>query len=142
METFLLPAYAQSVFEEIVVTVAPKTHMIVGVDDDFRVRESLESLIGSAGFTSFVFGSAEELLRSGLLAKASCLISDVRMPGMDGIELQLRVRSERPELPLIFVSGHFNDEIRSKALAGGAFALIDKPFDPGDLLETVHHAME
>jgi FixJ family two-component response regulator len=114
--------------------------MIVGVDDDLHIRESLESLVESAGFASFVFPSAEEFLRSGKLSQASCLITDIRMPGMDGIDLQLRVRSDRPELPLIFISGHFDDDIRRKALAGGAFALIDKPFDAGDLLAAIHQA--
>lgn len=119
---------------------ASAVHIVVGVDDDARIRESIESLVESDGFTSFVFPSAEEFLRSGRLKDASCLITDVRMPGMGGIELQHHVRLDRPELPLIFVSGHFDDEIRRKILAGGAFALIDKPFDPAELLETVHRA--
>jgi FixJ family two-component response regulator len=75
-----------------------------------------------------------------MLEKATCLITDIRMPGMGGIELQLRVRLDRPELPLIFISGHYDDDIRRRALAGGAFALIDKPFDPGDLLASIHRA--
>ena|SRR6185437_2353522 len=118
-----------------------RVHMIVGVDDDIHIRESLESLIESAGFASLVFSSAEEFLRSGKLSRASCLITDIRMPGMDGIELQLRVRSARPELPLIFISGHFDEDIRRKALACGAVALLDKPFDPDDLLAAIHQAM-
>lgn len=141
METFIFPAYDHSVFKEIAAMADPTTQLIVGVDDDVRIREALGSLIESDGFASFVFPSAEEFLRSGKLAEASCLITDIRMPGMDGIELQLRVRLDRPELPLIFVSGHFDDEIRRRALAGGAFALIDKPFDPGDLLAAVNRAM-
>lgn len=119
----------------------PAAHIIVGVDDDVRIRESLESLIESAGLTAFVFPSAEEFLRSGKLAEASCLITDIRMPELDGLELQIRVRLARPDLPLIFVSGHFNDETRRRALAGGAFALIDKPFDGGNLLATVDRAI-
>jgi len=115
--------------------------VIVGIDDDFRIRGSLQSLIESAGFAYFVFPSAEEFLESGKLAEASCVITDIRMSGMNGIELQLRVRRDRPELPLIFVSGHFNDETRRKALAGGAFALIEKPIDGNDLLATVHRAI-
>jgi FixJ family two-component response regulator len=138
MESFIFATYDQSVFEKIVAMADPKMPMIVAVDDDLHIRESLESLVESAGFASFVFPSAEDFLRSGKLSQASCLITDIRMPGMDGIELQLRVRSRRPELPLIFISGHFDDDIRRKALAGGAFALIDKPFDPGDLLTAIH----
>lgn len=119
----------------------PTEQIIVGVDDDLRVRESLESLIESAGFTTFLFSSAEELLGSGKLLEASCLITDIRMPGMDGLELQLRVRRDRPDLPLIFISGHFNLTIRQKALAGGAFAVVDKPFDGTDLLATIDRAI-
>jgi FixJ family two-component response regulator len=124
------------------VVMAKRTaRLIVGVDDDLRIRESLQSLIESAEFAYCVFPSAEEFLESGKLAEASCVITDIRMSGMNGIELQLRVRRDRPDLPLIFVSGHFNDETRRKALAGGAFALIEKPFDGNDLLATVHRAI-
>jgi FixJ family two-component response regulator len=138
--SFILAAYDRAVFEELVAMADSSARMIVGVDDDLHVRESLDGLVESAGFASFVFPSGEEFLRSGKLSHASCLIADIRMPGMDGIELQLRVRLERPELPVIFISGHFDDEIRRKALAGGAFALIDKPFAPDDLLAAIHEA--
>jgi FixJ family two-component response regulator len=119
----------------------PTVRIIVGVDDDIRIRESSESLFESAGFPSLLFPSAEEFLRSGKLADTGCLITDIRMPGMDGIELQTRVRQVRPELPLIFISGHFDDENRRRAVAGGAFALIEKPFDPEALLGMIHRAM-
>src|ERR1700681_3568675 len=100
---------------------------IVGVDDDFRVRESIESLVESAGFAPLVFSSAEAFLESGKLAEAICLITDVRMPGMDGIELQRRARLERPKLPIIFITGHYDDESRRRALGGGAIKLMHKP---------------
>src|SRR5216683_4531493 len=104
-------------------------HIVVGVDDDFRVRESIESLVESAGFAPLVFSSAEAFLQSGKLNEAICLITDVRMPGMDGIELQRRVRLERPKLPIIFISAHFDVEIRQRALDGGAVDFMYKPFD-------------
>jgi FixJ family two-component response regulator len=119
----------------------PVTHTIVGVDDDVRIRESIESLIESAGFASLVFPSAEEFLGSGKLAEVSCLITDVRMPGIDGIELQRRVKLHRPELPVIFISGHYDAEIRCRALDGGAFDFIYKPFDAFDLLAAVNRAI-
>jgi FixJ family two-component response regulator len=125
----------------IVAMVDPTMHIVVGVDDDIRIRESIESLLESAGFTSLVFPSAEEFLRSGKLFEASCLITDVRMAGMDGLELQRRVRFDRPEFPVIFISGHHDDDVRRKALEGGAFAFMFKPFDPGDLLTAVNQAM-
>ena len=115
--------------------------IVVGVDDDIRIREAIQSLVESAGFTPLVFGSAQEFLQSGKLAEVSCLITDVRMAGMDGLELQRRVRFDRPQLPVIFISGHHDDEIQRQALEGGAFAFMYKPFDPGDLLGAVNRAV-
>ena len=112
-------------------------HVVVGVDDDFRVRESIESLVESAGYAPRVFASAEEFLQSGTLAGATCLITDVRMRGMDGIELQRRVRLERPKLPVIFITAHYDEETRKRALDEGAVEFLHKPFDAVDLLEAI-----
>jgi FixJ family two-component response regulator len=117
-------------------------HIVVGVDDDFRVRESIESLVESAGFAPLVFSSAEEFLQSGKLTEATCLITDVRMPGMDGIELQRRVRLERPELPIIFITAHYGDEVRRRALGGGAIEFLYKPFDGEELLRAIDRALD
>src|SRR3981081_3633381 len=106
-------------------------HLVVGVDDDFRVRESIKSLVESAGYAASVFSSAEEFLQSGTLAGAICLVTDVRMPGMDGIELQRCIRLERPKLPVIFISAHHDDEARQRALDEGAVRFLYKPFDGG-----------
>ena len=112
--------------------------VIAIVDDDPRVRESLESLIESAGFTARVFSLAEDFLRRGLLAGTSCLITDVRMPGMGGgLDLQRCVRLERPELPVIFITGHHEDEVERCAYAQGAAFFIHKPFDAGELLRAI-----
>ena len=114
--------------------------IVVGVDDDFRVRESIERLVESAGFASAVFASAEAFLQSGRLAEAICLITDVRMPGMDGVELQRRVRLEQPDLPIIFITAHHGEEIRQRALDGGAVDFMSKPFDVPDLLRAILRA--
>jgi FixJ family two-component response regulator len=116
--------------------------IVVAVEDDFRVRESLESLVASAGYEPVVFSSAEEFLQSGTLAAATCVITDVRMPGMDGIELQRRIRQARPRLPVIFISGHNNIETRQTALDEGAVDFLYKPFDAADLLAAIHTALE
>jgi FixJ family two-component response regulator len=117
-------------------------HLVVGVDDDFRLRESLKSLVESAGYAASVYSSAEEFLQSGTLAGASCLVTDVRMPGMDGVELQRRIRLERPELPVIFISAHQDDEARKRALDDGATKFLYKPFDGAELLRTIEAALK
>jgi FixJ family two-component response regulator len=115
--------------------------VVAAVDDDFRVRESLKSLLESAGYAPLVFSSAEEFLQSGTLAAATCVIADVRMPGMDGIELQRRIRLERPRLPVILISAHYNPEVRQTAIDEGAVDVLFKPFDAADLLKTMQSAL-
>jgi FixJ family two-component response regulator len=114
---------------------------VVAVDDDFRVRESIESLVESSGYAPLMFSSAEEFLESGMLGRARCLITDVRMPGISGIELQRRVRSERPTLPVIFISAHNDEETRKRAFNEGAASFLCKPFDAGELLEAIRVAL-
>ena len=114
---------------------------VVAVDDDFRVRESIESVVESAGYAAQLFSTAEEFLHSGKLAVAACVITDVRMPGMDGLELQRRIRLERPTLPVIFISARDDSQIRKTALNEGALDFLLKPFDAADLLERVRAAL-
>jgi FixJ family two-component response regulator len=116
-------------------------HIVVAVDDDFRVRESLQSLIESAGYKPMIFTSAEEFLQSGTITAAACLITDVRMPGIDGIELQRRIRLERPDLPVIFISAHNGADVKQKALDGGAVDFLFKPFNAAELLEVIQAAL-
>ena len=117
-------------------------YVVVGVDDDFRVRESFVRLAESAGYAPLVFQSAEVFLESGALREAACLISDVRMPGMDGLELQRRVRAGYPGLPVILISAHFDDRIRRRALDEGAVDFLYKPFDGEELLCSINRAIE
>jgi FixJ family two-component response regulator len=117
------------------------TQIVVAVDDDFRVRESLKSLIESAGYSPMLFSSAEEFLQSGRLTATTCVITDVRMAGMGGIELQRRIRLQYPTLPVVFITAHnSSDEIRQKALAEGAVGFLYKPFNAADLLEVIQAA--
>ena len=111
------------------------------VDDDPRIRESLESLIASAGLTACVFSRAEDFLHGGHLAATGCLITDVRMPGLDGVALQRRVRSVRPDMPVIFISAHHDDEVERRALADGAACFFRKPFNAGELLRATKIAL-
>lgn len=115
--------------------------IVAAVDDDFRIRESIASLLESAGYAPFVFSSGEEFLLSGTLATATCVITDVRMPGMDGIELQRRIKLERPALPVILISAHHDADIRQRAIDEGAIDVLYKPFDGTDLLAIIHSAL-
>ena len=115
--------------------------IVAAVDDDFRVRESIKGLLESAGYAPLVFSSAEEFLKSGTLAAATCVITDVRMPGMDGIELQRRIRIERPTLPVILISARYNADVRQAAIDQGALAFLFKPFDAADLLKIIQSAL-
>src|SRR6201996_662609 len=114
---------------------------VVIVDDDPRIRESLESLIESAGLKVQTFPLAEDFLYGDVLAAASCLVTDVRMPRMDGLDLQRRVRLERPELPIIFITAHHDDRVEQHAFAQGAAFFFRKPFDAGELLRAIKLAM-
>jgi FixJ family two-component response regulator len=118
----------------------PQSNVVVAtVDDDRRVRESVQSVFESAGYEAVTFGSAETFLLSGALSSVSCVIADVRLPGMDGTELQRRIRRER-RLPVILITAHDDDDVRQQALHDGAVAFLVKPFDGGDLLEHVARA--
>lgn len=112
------------------------------VDDDESVRESLQSLLRSVGFAVKVFGSAEEFLNANYSGDSDCLILDVRMPGMSGIELHRRLVASGCEVPVIFITAHGSDEgVRSRALKDGAVAYLVKPFSEDALLNAVRTAL-
>src|SRR5262245_36199738 len=122
-------------------SVMPQSKVVVAtVDDDRRVRESVQSVLESAGYRAVSFESAETFLQSGALSSVTCVIADVRLPGMNGTELQRRIRLERLQLPVILITAHDDDDIRQQALRDGAVAFLVKPFDGGDLLEHVARA--
>ena len=118
-------------------------HCIVAlVDDDARIRESLKHLLYSDGIETRSFSSAEEALQPGELDSVCCLVTDVRMPGIDGCELQRRVAATLPTLPVIFVTAHPDDLVRNHALTQGAFAFLYKPIDGEEFLDTVNAAVK
>ena len=111
--------------------------IVAVVDDDPRIRESLESLLESAGLEARLFPLAEDFLNGEVLANTDCLITDVRMPRMDGLELQHRLKSKHPELPVIFITAHHEDRIEQRAFAQGAAFFVRKPFDAAELLRAI-----
>lgn len=115
--------------------------LISVVDDDYSVRKSLYGLIRSVGFAVEVFASAEEFLNSDHLHGTRCLILDVRMPEMNGLELQRRLMASHPETPVIFITAHGDQAARSQALKGGAVEYLLKPFSEEALLNAIHMAL-
>jgi FixJ family two-component response regulator len=111
------------------------------VDDDESVRDALWGFLRSVGFTVNVFASAEEFLNSDRLGKPDCLILDVRMQGMSGIELQRQLVSSCCKIPVIFITAYEDGGMRMQALLGGAGAFLIKPFSEEALLNAIHTAL-
>ena len=108
------------------------------VDDDESVRESIQSLLRSVGFAVKAFASAEEFLNSDQLRDTDCLILDVRMPGMNGIELHRHLLASQCEIPIIFITAHGSDvELGSRALKNGAVDYLIKPLEENELLNSL-----
>ena len=117
--------------------------LVAVVDDDISVRESLESLISSVGLDVRVSGSAEEFLNSAHSGKADCLVLDVRLPGMSGIELHRHLVAQQCQVPVIFITAHASDNrARSEAASDWTVAYLTKPFDEDEFLDAVNAALK
>ncbi len=119
-----------------------KTQLVAIVDDDDSMRSALQGLLKAVGLPAQAFGSAEEFLNSGQQHQAACLIADIRMPGMSGLELQAKLNAERCKIPIIFITAHGGAKMRMQALRAGAVEFLAKPFDDEALLESVRGALE
>jgi FixJ family two-component response regulator len=114
-----------------------RSSVIAVVDDDPGVRGSLDSLLRSVGMTSLPFSSAEALLGSGVEASLACVVTDLHMPGMTGLELQAEIARRGWPLPLIMMTAYPTDAAREQALTAGAVAFLTKPIDPDRLLDAI-----
>ena len=112
------------------------------VDDDESMRSALQGLMKVAGLPAQAFASAEDFLNSGKQCKTACLITDIRMPGMSGLDLQARLNSERCRIPTIFITAHGDTEVQMRAMRAGAVEFLVKPFNKDVLLDHVRAAME
>jgi FixJ family two-component response regulator len=119
-----------------------KTRLVAIVDDDDSMRSALQGLLQSAEFAARSFASAEEFLKSGQHHQIACLIADIRMPGMSGLELQAHLNAEHCRVPIIFITAHGDEKMRMQALRAGAVEFMAKPFDDVALLESVRAALE
>jgi FixJ family two-component response regulator len=112
------------------------------VDDDISVRESLELLIRCEGWQPEIFASAQEFLDRPRVLAPSCLVLDYRLPGLNGLELQKRVASERTDMPIIFITGHGDVPMTVQAMKAGAVEFLTKPFGDNVLLDAIRQALE
>jgi len=116
--------------------------MVAVVDDDDAFRAATQRLLKSAGFAVRTYASAEEFLDSGEQNATGCLIADIRMPGMSGLDLQARLNKGHRSIPIIFITAHGDEKMRLQAMRSGAVKFLAKPFEDTILLESVRVALE
>jgi FixJ family two-component response regulator len=116
--------------------------LIAIIDDDESICESLRDLVESAGLVARCFGSAQEFLESGLHRQAACLITDILMPKMSGLELQTRLKDEECDIRIIFITAFGDANMRIQAMREGAVEFLAKPFDHQLMLKTVRAALD
>ena len=119
-----------------------KTKLIAILDDDDSMRTALQGLLKAVGLPAQAFASAEEFLKSGQQHQTACLIADIRMPGMSGLELQAKLNADHCRIPTIFITAHGDEKMRLQALRAGAVEFMAKPFDDEALLDSVRAALE
>jgi FixJ family two-component response regulator len=118
-----------------------KRSLVTVVDDDESVRESLPDLLKEFGFATQAFSSAEEFLASNFVGQTKCLILDVAMPGMSGIDLQRELKLRQQEIPIVFITAHRDEHVRPRVLEQGAVECLYKPFSDMALLEALNAAL-
>jgi FixJ family two-component response regulator len=123
-------------------SIGHNSRLVAIVDDDESVQRALQDLIESDGLSVLCFGSAEQFLDSEARNKAACLIADIRMPGLSGLELQAKLKAERCRIPVVFITAHGDAEMRIHGMRQGAVEFLSKPFDDTVLLEIVHAALK
>ncbi|HYO83091.1 MAG TPA: response regulator [Bryobacteraceae bacterium] len=123
-------------------SLVPESPLVVIVDDDESVRSALQGLMKSLDLPVKAFASAEEFLASGQQSGTRCLITDLRMPGMSGLELQSVLNAARCSVPTIFITAHGDEQAKAQALRAGAVAFVTKPFDDTTLITTIREVLE
>jgi FixJ family two-component response regulator len=118
-----------------------RAKVVAIVDDDELIRESLGGLMKAAGFPAVTFASGEEFLNSGEQENTACLIVDIRMLGMSGLELQSKLNKDDRRIPIIFITAHDDENTRMRALRAGAVKFLTKPVDKGVLIDSVRTAL-
>jgi len=118
------------------------TNVVAIVDDDESIRSALQGLMKVGGYRSMAFASAEDFFNSGERHLVGCLITDIRLPGMSGLDLQSQLNTDHHKMPIIFITAHGDERMRMQALRAGAVEFLAKPFDDTALLEQVRAAFD
>ena len=124
------------------VEIQEESNLIAIVDDDQSVTDALRDLLESDGLSVRCFASGEGFLESGLRSKVACLIADIRMPGISGLELQAKLKADKCSPPIIFITAHGDARLRMQAMRAGAVEFLTKPFDHQLLLERVRTTLQ
>lgn len=119
----------------------PTSPVISVIDDDASIRVAVDSLLRARSYTVYTFASAAEFLQSPRLDETACVITDVRMPNMSGVELQTAIRRQGRSLPFIFITAFPEEAARLQALQDGAYCFLSKPFDAPSLIRCVEGAL-
>jgi FixJ family two-component response regulator len=119
-----------------------KQPFIAIVDDDESVREAVKGLVRSIGLSAEAFASAEDFLRSPHLSRAACLVTDLNMPGMSGLDLHCHLTMVRKSIPTVLITAYPTDSVRARALSAGVICYLAKPFSEDDLLDCVRSALD
>jgi FixJ family two-component response regulator len=119
----------------------PEDTLISIVDDDRLARDGIRELVESLGYKAVTFGSAEDFLGSDVITETACLITDLQMPGLNGLELQEALRSQGHRTPIVLITAYPNENHRNRALHGGAVGFLSKPFDEASLIKCLTAAM-
>jgi FixJ family two-component response regulator len=119
-----------------------KAKMVAVVEDDESYRAAVQRLLKSAGLPVLSFASAEDFLKSGQQQETGCLIADIQMPGMSGLDLQAKLNAEHCPIPIIFITAHGDEEMRLQAMRAGAVKFLAKPFDGAILMDSVRVALK
>jgi FixJ family two-component response regulator len=120
----------------------PQKPLIACVEDDVSAREALAGFLKAFGFAPGVFSSAEEFLQFDRLGETSCLITDIHLDGMSGLQLQSRLAASGSRIPVIVITAFPDDRVRARALSAGAVCFLNKPFNRGDLLTCIRSALD
>jgi FixJ family two-component response regulator len=112
------------------------------VDEEEPVRDAMKSLVRSLGYHASTFGSADDFLKSEQVHDTSCLITDVQMPGLSGLDLQDHLIARGHRIPIIFITGYPNDSVRARAMKAGAVCFLNKPFDEDHFIGCIEKALK